>query len=64
MKTRLVSLGSIVGMATVPFILYSARQNTKSILTGAILAGFIIFTHRENIKRLIKKTERRLGEKS
>ncbi len=64
MKTRLVSLGSIAGMATVPFILYSARQNTKSIVTGAILAGFIMFTHRENIKRLINKTERRLGDKS
>ncbi len=64
MKTRFVSLGSILGMVTVPFILYSARQSFESILTGAILAGFIIFTHRENIKRLLNKTERRFGDKA
>ena len=64
MKTRYVSLGSIVGMSTLPFILYSARQPRESIITSIILAGFIIFTHRENIKRLINKTERKLGEKT
>ena len=64
MKTRYVSLGSIVGMSTLPFILYSARQPRESIITSIVLAGFIIFTHRENIKRLINKTERKLGEKT
>ena len=64
MKTRYVSLGSIVGMSTLPFILYSARQPREAIITSIVLAGSIIFTHRENIKRLINKTERKLGEKT
>ena len=64
MKTRLVSLGSIVGMSTLPLILLNARQSKEAIITSLILAALIIFTHRENIKRLINKTERRLGEKN
>ncbi len=64
MKTRYVSLGSIVGMVVLPYILYWANQPKASIVTSVVLACFIIFTHRENIKRLINKTERRLGEKT
>lgn len=60
--TRYVSLGSIVGIAASPLFMI-ATQNKKGIVVTLFLTISVIYTHRENIKRLINGTERKIGAK-
>jgi len=62
--TRYVSLGSVVGavvLAALTFFFESGNYNISIFMV--LLALLAIFRHRENIKRLINGTERKLGEK-
>ena len=60
--TKYVSLGSIVGIASSPLFMI-VNNNKKGIFVTLFLTVSAIYTHRENIKRLIKGTERKIGEK-
>lgn len=58
---KISSLSALVAMACVPFIVL--------VLMGQVLAGYtlllsliVFFTHRENIRRLLNRTEPRIGE--
>jgi glycerol-3-phosphate acyltransferase PlsY len=57
--TRTVSLGSILGMATAPFvaIIFIRPLTLEFFLFTLFVAGMSIFRHKENIKRLIKGNE-------
>jgi glycerol-3-phosphate acyltransferase PlsY len=51
--TRYISLGSIVGAATFPLAVWLIEQPPAPVMTAAVVAGaFIIYKHRENIRRL------------
>ncbi|WP_042271614.1 glycerol-3-phosphate 1-O-acyltransferase PlsY [[Clostridium] dakarense] len=60
--TKYVSLGSVVGIAMSPIIMMFLK-NQKGILVTLFLTISVIYTHRENIKRLLKGTERKIGQK-
>lgn len=64
--TRYVSLGSIVGCAVTGLVALALVVTGHDYLPHAVfvLAGalFIIASHRDNIERLVKGTERRLGQ--
>lgn len=60
--TKYVSLGSILGIGLSPIIMI-IMHNYKGILVTLFLTISVCITHRENIKRLINGTERKLGEK-
>ena len=59
--TKYVSLASVLGISTSPIIMIFI-QNKKGILVTLFLAISVIYTHRENLKRLIKGTERKIGQ--
>lgn len=62
--TGYVSLGSILAAALFPFaawLLYSGDPYPP--VAGGVLALFIVFTHRSNIKRLIQGKESRFRHK-
>jgi glycerol-3-phosphate acyltransferase PlsY len=67
--THLVSLGSLVGAVTQSvlfFILppqYLDGDPLPYRIFGAVAAAFVIYRHRENIRRLLAGTESRFGEK-
>jgi glycerol-3-phosphate acyltransferase PlsY len=65
--TRFVSVGSVVGMSIVPMgLLVQAGFFSLSfwtILYGLLVSGLVIYQHKDNISRLRKGTERRLGER-
>ncbi|MGL5330799.1 MAG: glycerol-3-phosphate 1-O-acyltransferase PlsY [Peptostreptococcaceae bacterium] len=61
--TKYVSLGSIVGIAASPLIMM-ANGNNKGVIITLFLAISAVYTHRENIKRLLNGTERKIGQKS
>lgn len=62
-KTKYVSLGSIVGVLTFVAIMYFTGHRGLDMGASTGLLLFIIYTHRQNVGRLIARTERRLGEK-
>lgn len=60
--TKYVSLASIVGISMSPIFMMMLK-NTKGVLVTLFLSLSVIYTHRENIKRLINGTERKIGQK-
>ncbi len=62
--TRYVSLGSIVGSIMVPLIFLILGYDLPYIVFGIGVALLVVLRHRQNIERLFKGTESRLGRKS
>lgn len=63
--TRYVSLASIVAAATLPFVLLLRRPASPVLIAfGVFIAGFVIWTHRSNIARLVRGEESRLGHRT
>ena len=68
--TRYVSLGSCIAAFLYPFavlifgIIESNPSIVLNVIFSAIIGAMIIIMHRENIKRLIHHTEKKLGQKS
>lgn len=60
--TKYVSLGSILGIGLSPIIMLM-NHNTKGVLVTLFLTLSVIITHKENVKRLLNGTERKIGEK-
>lgn len=71
MKTKYVSLGSMIGAVSLPLIeiILSAfhltgKEAPAATVAMTIAALYIVFSHRDNINRIRSGTERRLGEKA
>ena len=66
--TRFVSLGSVAAAVLFPVLTVFIRTNYlvpgNYIIFGIILAAFVIFNHRENVKRLLEGKENKLSFKS
>lgn len=68
--SKYVSLGSCIAAALYPFTVLIFGFVEKSpccwgnFACSAMIALLIIFMHRENIKRLINRTEKKLGQKN
>lgn len=58
--SKYVSLGSIIALALSPFLMWAFKQPLGYIVYCAIGAVYIIWLHRENIKRLIKGEENKV----
>ena len=64
---RYVSLGSILAALTmagamIPFVLNDSYL--AYIIFSLLVAGVVVFRHRDNIKRLIRGTESKIGQKA
>ena len=58
--SKYVSLGSIIALSLSPFLMYYFKSPVCYIVYCVIAALYIIYLHRENIKRLIKGTENKV----
>ena len=58
--SKYVSLGSIIALACTPFLMWAFKQPAGYIAYCALGALYIIWLHRENIKRLIKGEENKV----
>ena len=62
---RYISLGSMIGTLTLAIIVWIEKLalnrpiENSYLAVSAIMAAFILFTHRQNIKRLLSGTENR-----
>ncbi len=62
-KTKYVSLGSIISVGLYPILLFLLRENKNAVLWSIVFPLLVMYSHRKNIKRLLRGTERKLGEK-
>lgn len=65
--SRIVSLGSIIAAGAMPFLIYQFQEggpvyNHYLTAFAAIIAIFIMFKHKANIKRILKGEELALGQ--
>ncbi|WP_198160463.1 glycerol-3-phosphate 1-O-acyltransferase PlsY [Paraclostridium sordellii] len=60
--TKYVSLGSVLSICTSPIIMLFLG-NYKGLAVTLFLSISVMYKHKENIKRLIQGTERKIGEK-
>ncbi|MCI0616696.1 glycerol-3-phosphate 1-O-acyltransferase PlsY [bacterium] len=60
---RIVSLGSITASASFPLFAWLYGAEIGIVVWGAISALWIIFRHSENVVRLLRRTERKMGER-
>ncbi|MGN0013902.1 MAG: glycerol-3-phosphate 1-O-acyltransferase PlsY [Candidatus Gastranaerophilaceae bacterium] len=58
--SKYVSLGSIIALAISPFLMYLFKQPKAYIIYCIIGAIYVIWLHRENIKRLIAGNENKV----
>lgn len=63
-RTRMVSFGSIVGSIAFPLAALATKEPLETVALGAFVAILSTLKHRENIRRILKGTESRLGDKS
>ncbi len=61
--TKYVSLASILGAISVPILMLIFHESTLLTVFGLIAAGFVIYRHVPNIKRLVTGTEYKFGQK-
>jgi glycerol-3-phosphate acyltransferase PlsY len=62
--TRRVSLGSIIGSLAVPASALAFGGPTGVFAWSLAISALVVFQHRGNIRRLLKGTERKLGERA
>jgi glycerol-3-phosphate acyltransferase PlsY len=60
LKWRFVSLGSLVGVAVMPLVLYLFNAPDYYIYLALIIGALIFIKHRDNIRRLVAGTESKL----
>jgi glycerol-3-phosphate acyltransferase PlsY len=61
--TRYVSLASILAVMSLPFSIYFILGNQDTAIMGIAIFLLVIIRHGGNIQRILKGTERKLGEK-
>ncbi|MBL0172379.1 MAG: glycerol-3-phosphate 1-O-acyltransferase PlsY [Gemmatimonadaceae bacterium] len=60
--TRYVSLGSLIGAVVLPTVLALREQHlTPLVIVSVAVSAFVFWTHRDNIGRLRRGAERRIG---
>lgn len=63
--TGYVSLGSLVAAVAFPLLAWAiGTANPWVVPVGCVLALFIVFTHRANLRRLLAGTENRFGRRA
>ncbi|SJZ54548.1 glycerol-3-phosphate 1-O-acyltransferase PlsY [Garciella nitratireducens] len=60
LKSKYVSLGSIVAMVLAPFIMILLKRPKQLIIYTFIISLLTIYQHRSNLKRLFNGTENKL----
>lgn len=60
--TRYASLAAIIACVSLPLTLFLLNAHYIKIYYGIILALLIVLKHRENVRRIMDRTESRIGE--
>jgi len=55
-----ISLASIISAIFLPLLVYILEYNSYILITSILAAIFIIYRHKDNIKRLFNGTEKKI----
>lgn len=58
--TKYISLASIIVMVLMPIAMYLFKESLATLIYCLIIAIYVIYLHRENIKRLLNGTENKV----
>lgn len=61
--TKYVSLGSIIMATLFPIFIYIFYSDIASTILAAVFTVIVVTAHRENIKKLVNHTERKITDK-
>ncbi len=67
--TRYVSLGSVMGLSLFPIVLnawshaYDPPRNSTACMISVVMAVLVVYMHRDNLKRLVNRTESKISFK-
>lgn len=61
--TKYVSLGSIIGAVSLPFLAIIFRRNIEFIIFAVVIGALVVIRHQANIKRLLNGTESKIKQK-
>jgi glycerol-3-phosphate acyltransferase PlsY len=64
LSTKYSSLGALVSFGLLPLSIFLVDKNTEKLLVALLIAALIVIRHKENIQRLMKGTERKIGERA
>jgi glycerol-3-phosphate acyltransferase PlsY len=60
--TRLAILASVITIISMPFILYMLGEGFLGVVFGLLAAGIAVYTHRNDLERIISGREKTLNE--
>lgn len=60
--TRYVSLGSVAGGAALAAVAFALRGPDPVAMAAAFTFALVVFRHRSNLRRILGRTERRMGQ--
>lgn len=60
---RYSSLAALASLLMLPLYLWITTKSVELAVGGAVIAALVFWRHRQNIQRLIKGTEPKIGEK-
>ena len=60
--TRYVSLGSIIGAALLPVLMFVFDKRNFIVIFGFLISAFVIYSHKDNIERLLNGNENKIGQ--
>ena len=60
--TRYVSLGSIIGAALLPVLMFFFDKPNFIVIFGFLISVFVIYSHKDNIERLLNGNENKIGQ--
>jgi glycerol-3-phosphate acyltransferase PlsY len=61
--TRYVSLGSVAGALSLAVAVFVAESPAPVRVTAVLVAALVVWKHRGNLERILRGTERRLGDR-
>lgn len=61
---RYSSLGALISFAILPILISLSERSLSYVIFALLVTAMIFYRHRENIKRLLAGTERKIGKKS
>jgi glycerol-3-phosphate acyltransferase PlsY len=64
LSTKYSSLGALVSFGLLPLSIFLVDKNTGKLLIAFLIAILIVICHKDNIQRLIKGKERKIGERA